>query len=453
MSAPWTYTADAAAIPPPSESRGVSGEEIFWVGNASLPAGQVVTERSSLRLPAMLAAVNVLATDVAVLPLNVYRRLPDGKGREHRREDLREELLNVNPDGTGEGTAVAFRAAWMLHALTYGNGYAEITRTNGGAGRPTGILLADPEAIRPDRRDGKLVYVDRKANKLIPPANILHLSGLSFDGLTGLNFVKLINEALGVGLAEQSFTADYFANGSEPGGTIEVPQTLSADAADRLRDRFEGRHRGAGNKHRVAVLEQGAKFNPSTVDPEKSQLIEARRFQMLEVLRPWRVPPHKAGDFSQSHLANIEASNLDYLTTALMFWLVSIEQQITLKLFSRAERAAGYYVEHNVNALLRGDVKTRFDAYAVALDKGWLSRDEVRARENLNPIGEECGGTKYLVQLNQTTLEKIGEDETAEPEEVDDAEESTGEEVPPGGTSEADDAAEMEGETDDAEAD
>lgn len=407
----WTYTADAAAAPLAVESRAISGEELWVVGNPT-PAGQVVTERSSLRLPAMLAAVNVLATDVAVLPLNVYKRRPDG-GRDHRSDDAREELLNCNPDGTEEGTAVAFRASWMLHALTYGNGYAEIRRTNGGAGRPVGLHIADPESLKPERVDGRLLYLDRRANRHVPAANILHLAGLAFDGLTGLNFVRLINEALGVGLAEQSFTADYFANGSEPGGTIEVPQELNPDAANRLRDQWEGRQRGAGNRHRIAVLEQGAKFSPSTVNPDKSQLIEARRFQMLEVLRPWRVPPHKAGDFSQSHLANIEASNLDYLTTALMFWLVSIEQQITLKLFSRAERMAGYYVEHNVNALLRGDVKARFDAYAIALDKGWMSRDEIRRRENLNPIGPDAGGAKYLVQLNQTTLERIGEDAAA----------------------------------------
>lgn len=425
----WTYQADAAPVAP-REDRGIAGEELWIVGNPT-PAGQVVTERTALRMPAMLAAVAVLATDVAVLPLNVFKRRKDG-GRDHAFDDPREEFLNLNPDGQEEGTAVSWRASWMLHALSYGNGYAEIRRAGGGtSGRVVGIDLADPEAIKPKRVDKKLVYVDSKSKQQIPAKNILHLAGLAFDGLVGLNFIQLVKEAIGVGLAGQGFTADYFANGADPGGVIEMPQTISKEAGDRLIERFEGRHQGAGKRHRVALLEQGAKYNPGSVNAEQMQLIEARKFQALEVLRPWRVPPHKAGDFSQSHLANIEASNLDYLMTALMFWLVSIEQQATLKLFTRAERMAGYFVEHNTNALLRGDIKTRFDAYAIALDKGWMSRDEVRRRENLNPIGEDMGGSKYLVQLNQTTLEKIGEDEPAEPPAVAAAEETDGEEINP----------------------
>ena len=234
-----------------------------------------------------------------------------------------------------------------------------------------------------------------------------------------------------MGIAEETYTADYFQNGSEPGGVVETPQKLAPEAIRTLRDGWEGRHAGPGRRHRLAVLQQGAKWNSTSTDPEKAQLIESRKYQLLEVLRPWRVPPHKAGDFSQSHLANIEASNLDYLMTALMYWLVAIEQQCCLKLFTPAERKAGLYVEHNVNALLRGDIVSRFNAYHSALADGWMNRDEVRQRENLNPIGEETGGDKFLVQLNQTTLEKIGEDETLETPAEAALEEQTGEEAEP----------------------
>jgi HK97 family phage portal protein len=416
----WTSTLDAALTPPPSE-RSIAGEEIFFPSVAG-SAGVMVTERSALQLPAMLSVLNVLATDVAVMPLNVYRKRKSG-GRDHVWDDPREDLLNVNPDGQEEGTAVCFRSAWMLHALQSGNGYAEIVRKGA---MPAGLLILDPDTTKAKRIDGTLRYqLDNK--KFLPSANVLHLAGLSYDGLTGLNFTRLLRQAIGVGMAEESFTADYFANGTEPGGTIEVPQKLEQPGADRLRDRFEMKHRGVGNRHRVAVLEQGAKFVPSSADPEKSQLVEARKYQLLDICRPWRIPPHKAGDYSQAHLANIEASNLDYIMTALMYWLVGIEQQCLLKLFTRAERMAGFFVEHNVLALLRGDIKTRFESYGLALDKGWLNRDEVRQRENINPIGEEGGGEKFLVQLNQTTLELIGENESEEPPDVAAAEQVEGE--------------------------
>jgi len=429
-SQPWeTHVAVAAPTPlPVKEERSIQGEELWlppWSGGT---AGIPVTERTALELPAMLAALTVLSTDTAVLPLNVYQRRPDG-GRIHRYDHPVEERLALNPDGEGESTAVTWRSAWMGHTLTHGNGYAEIQRT--GRGAIYGLHLLDPATTTATRVDGKLRY--RIADgKNLAPANVLHLAGLGYDGISGYSYIRLLRRAIGVGIAEETYTADYFQNGSEPGGVVETPQKLAPEAVRTLRDGWEGRHGGPGKRHRLAVLQQGAKWNSTSTDPEKSQLIESRKYQLLEVLRPWRVPPHKAGDFSQSHLANIEASNLDYLMTALMYWLVAIEQQCHLKLFTPAERASGLYVEHNVNALLRGDIVSRFNAYHAALADGWMNRDEIRQRENLNPIGEETGGDKFLVQLNQTTLEKIGEDESLETPAEAATEEATGEEVEPG---------------------
>jgi HK97 family phage portal protein len=428
-SQPWaTHVAVAAPTPPAAarEERAILGEELWmppWSGGTG---GIPVTERTALELPALLAALTVLATDTAVLPLNVYQRLPDG-GRVHRYDHPVEERLALNPDGEGESTAVTWRSAWMGHTLSHGNGYAEIQRT--GRGGVYGLHLLDPTTTAAIRVDGKLRYrID--ANKYLAPANILHLAGLGYDGITGYSYIRLLRRAIGVGIAEETYTADYFANGSEPNGVIESPITMNPEAVRNLRHGWEGRHAGPGQRHRVAVLEQGAKWNATATDPEKAQLVESRKYQLLEVLRAWRVPPHKAGDFSQSHLANIEASNLDYLMTALMYWLVAIEQQCHLKLFTPAERKAGLYVEHNVNALLRGDIVSRFNAYHAALADGWMNRDEVRQRENLNPIGEEAGGDKFLVQLNQTTLQLIGE-EPESPQEAK-AEEKSGEEIEPG---------------------
>lgn len=388
-----------APLPGP-EFRAIFGQELWW--SAPESAGIAVTERTSLQSPAMLAALNVLATDVAVLPLRVYKRLPDG-GRDEWPGHPVDELFSRSPDG--ETTPIRWRQAWMGHALQYGNGYAEIVRK--GRGTPVALHLLDPELTHPKRTERGLGY-EIPDGKWIPAANVLHLAGFGYDGLAGYNFTRLIRQGIGVSLAAEGYGADFFGNGAEPGGVLETPNRLSDQAIQHLRDGWDAKHRGQGNRFRPAVLEQGIAWKSTATDPEKAQLLETRRFQVLDTARPWRVPPHKIGDFSQAHLANIEASNLDYLMTALMCWLVSIEQECELKLFSTAEYRAGYYVEHNVNALLRGDITSRFHAYGKALMDGWLSRNEVRRRENLNPIPAEQGGDKYLVPVNLTTLENAG---------------------------------------------
>jgi len=175
------------------------------------------------------------------------------------------------------------------------------------------------------------------------------------------------------------------------------------------------RHGGYGRRHKTALLEEGATYKQIGVDPDKAQLLDARKYQVLEVARPYRVPPNKVGDYSQAHLANLEASNQDYLNTALMQWIVRFEQQAALKLFSAAERKAGYYVEHTVEALLRGNLLARYQAYEVAIRNGWMNRDEVRRKENMAPIGKAKGGDKYTCQLNLTTLERLGEEPAEKP--------------------------------------
>jgi HK97 family phage portal protein len=295
----------------------------------------VVTEQTALQLPSLLAAVNTLATDVALLPLGVYQRGADG-GRREAREHPADRLVRVSPDG--QTTPLRWRQSWMLHALLHGNGYAEIQRT--GRGAPYALHLLDPRTTCAKRVDDRPGY-QLDGGRWLEAANVLHLAGLGFDGLTGFNFVRLLREAIGLGMGAQSYAADYFQNGAEPGGVIETPQKLNPEGRANLRDGWHGRHGGPGNRHSVAVLEQGAKWVGTSADPEKSQLNETRKYQLLDTIRPWRLPPHKAGDFSQAHLSNIEASNLDYLMTAMMGWVAGIEQECTFKLLTIAEQAAG----------------------------------------------------------------------------------------------------------------
>lgn len=406
-----TLTIDVSASgtgpPPGAEPRAIAGED-FWLPPTG-SAGVVVTERTAMSLAAVLATFNVLATDVAVLPLCTYQRQADG-GRREARDHPVDRLLRVSPDG--ETTPIRWRQALMGHALSRGNGYAEIQRK--GRGTPIALHLLGPDTTHPERRAGRLGY-DIGDGRWLESANVLHVAGLGDDGLSGFNFIRMLRQAIGLGIAGDTYAADYFSNGAEPRVVLEVPNKLDGPAAANLRNSWNARHAGPGNRHGTAVLEQGTKANVISTNPEESQLLETRKFQALDAVRPWRVPPHKVGDFSEAHLANLEAANLDYLMTALMGWLTAIEQEFTLKLLTAAEQEAGYYVEHNVNALLRGDSRGRFESYNTALNGGWMNRDEVRKRENMNPIGEADGGELYLVQSQNIPLSDVGKAPAAPP--------------------------------------
>ncbi len=388
-------------VAPPPEERAIAGEELWWPPGGS--AGVVVTEQTALQSTALLAAVGVLSTDVAVLPLCACQEMPD-KSHRSAVEHPNHELMARSPNG--EATPIRWKQSLMLHALIYGGGYAEIERT--GRGTPLALHLLDPSSTRFERdRDRRPFYrTGGLAGTPIPAANVLHVAGLGFDGISGFNMVRLLRQSIGLSLAGETYAADFFANGSESGGVIEIPNKLKDnDAVERLRNRWEGRHQGAGRRHRVAVLEEGAKYNATGTDPQKSQLLETRKFQVIDMVRSWRVPPHKVGDYSEAHLANLEASNLDYLMTALMGWLTVIEQECDLKLYTRAEWRAGYRFKHDVSALLRGDLKTRFDAYSKAIRDGWMNRNQVRARENLDPMPAQQGDL-YTVQMQVVELGK-----------------------------------------------
>ncbi|QDV34026.1 phage portal protein [Tautonia plasticadhaerens] len=399
------------------ESRAVAGEELWWPpGTGS--AGVAVTEETALAFPTLLATANTLATDLACMPIDVFR----GEGDEGRVRDRRHpnhELLSRSPAGPDrpETTPIRWRQSWVLHALLWGNGYNEIRRT--GRGTPYSLHLLDPETTRPVRLldgveveladpDGVLRYEVqgvRGGTRHLRPENVLHLAGLGLDGIRGLNFVALLRQGLGLGIAMESYAADYFANGADPGGVIETPQKLNPQAIANLRTGWDDLHRGPGKRHRPAVLEQGATWKGTSSNPQQSQLVEGRKFQSLDVARPWRVPPNKYGDLSEAHLANIEASNLDYLNTALTGWLEAIEQEINLKLFTRSEWQGGYFVEHDVDALLRGDLLKRYQSYEIAIRTGMRSINECRRAENLNPVK---GGEQHLTQAQNVPIEKAG---------------------------------------------
>lgn len=365
--------------------------------------GMPVTPGRALSLTACYAAINVLSRDLASLPLSSWQTLEGGRTQELI-GDRRRELLHVTPDG--ERTAYRFRQSLLSHALTYGNGYAEIERYDRD-GSPAALHLLDPTKIRAERskQTGLLWYVQDGGPKLAAE-NVVHIAPLGFDGLTGYSPIKLAMQAVALGLAAETFGAAFFGNGSTPKGVIHHPKRMTPEAATRLREGFERIHGSPLNAHRVAVLEEGAEWQQTTIPPEEAQFILTRQFQVIEIARLYGLPPHKIGDYSQAHLATVEESNLDYLATSLRGWCIAIESELNLKLFTAADRAAGLFARHNMADLMRGNSTARAAFYQVLLQTGALTPNQIAAAEGLEPIG--AAGDCHLVPMNLTTLEAIG---------------------------------------------
>ncbi len=361
-------------------------------------AGVPVDEERALQITAVLAAVRILAEGVSSLPLILYRRRPDG-GKDRATDHPLYTLLHDAPNE--EMTAQTFRETLQAHLALWGNAYAQIVRERSGR-----VLSLWP--LRPDRMeikrapDGTLwyLYADR------PPFRqdeILHLVGLSFDGVRGRSPIALARESLGLTLAAQEFGARFFANDARPGVVLRHPATLDDEAYQRIKASWEAAHQGVENAHRVAILEEGMEVATVGIPPRDAQFLDTRKFQVAEIARIFRVPPHMLADLDRATYSNIEQQSLEFVTHTLRPWLVRWEQAIQLRLLRPRERKE-YFAEHLVDGLLRGDIESRYRAYMTARQGGWMSVNDVRVRENMNPIP---GGDVYLQPLNMEPVQDI----------------------------------------------
>lgn len=363
-------------------------------------AGVMVTPQTALTFTAVYAAIRVLSEDIASLPLEVFQALPGG-GRKKETNHPVSRLLTESPNG--ESTDFNWRETWVSHCLGWGNGLSEIERRKNG--EPIKLHLLHPAETQILRNDaGELVY--KLGNqKELEPYYCLHLAGLGFNGVQGYSPVALAREAIGLGKAAEIFGATFFGNGARPGGVLEHPGKLSPEAQQNLRASINEIHGGAENAFRLAILEEGMKWTQTTIPPEDAQFLATRAFQVIEIARIYRIPPHKLGDYSQSHLANVEAANLDYLMTTLRPWLIRIEKVINQKLLTEAERKSGFYVKHDMRALMRASVKDRAEWYKALWGMGVYSANKILENEDENPLSEDDGGNKRFVPVNMRTLD------------------------------------------------
>lgn len=367
----------------------------LFVGGQTSNAGVAVNYDTALGYSPWWRGVSLISRDVAKLPLAIYKRNGDGKDRDTAHPAYR--LLRYKPNA--EMTAFVFRQTLQAHALNEGNGYAYIFRNGGGV--PVELVPLKPDDVLPVRENGKLWYVlnVKGEQRKIDPSNILHIKGLGFDGLCGYSLWQKARHSLGLGIASEQFGSRYFSNGAEPRAVIEHPAKLSPQAATNLRSSWNAMHQGIENSHKIAILEEGMKINAFSNNARDAQLLETRQFQIREVANWLGVPPHKLGDTTRTAFASLEQENQSYLDDAVDPWLVNWEEECREKLLSEEEKSAdSHVVEFVRNALVRADLTARANYYRTALGgRPWMTQNEVRGRENLNPME---GGDVILEPLN-----------------------------------------------------
>ena len=382
----------------------------FYMGGST--AGKSVTERSAMQMTAVYSCVRILAEAIAGLPLNVYRYREDG-GKEKALDHPLYRLLHDEPNP--EMSSFVFRETLMTHLLLWGNGYAQIIRN--GRGEVIALYPLMPNKMTVDRdENGQLYYryqhssdeanTMENSSVILRPADVLHIPGLGFDGLVGYSPIAMAKNAIGLAIATEEFGAKFFANGATPGGILEHPGTVKDP--ERVRESWNNAFGGSGNAGKTAILEEGMKYTPISISPNEAQFLETRKFQINEIARIFRVPPHMVGDLEKSSFSNIEQQSLEFVKYTLDPWVVRWEQSIQRRLLNPEEKN-GYFVKFNVEGLLRGDYASRMQGYSTARQNGWMSANDIRELEDLDRIPAEDGGDLYLVNGNMLPLRTITE--------------------------------------------
>lgn len=387
----------------------VGGSYRFYMGGST--AGKNVTERSAMQMTAVYSCVRVLSEAVAGLPLHVYKYQSNG-GKEKAINNPLYSLLHDEPNP--EMTSFVFRETLMTHLLLWGNAYAQIIRN--GKGEVVALYPLMPNKMSVDRdENGQLYYRYYRGSDeairskdyevILSPYDILHIPGLGFDGLVGYSPIAMAKNAIGLAIATEEYGAKFFANGAAPSGVLEHPGTLKNP--NKVRESWNATFGGSHNANKVAVLEEGMKYTPISISPEQAQFLETRKFQINEIARIFRVPPHMVGDLEKSSFSNIEQQSLEFVKYTLEPWLVRWEQSMMRSLLTPNEKQE-YFIKFNVDGLLRGDYASRMSGYATARQNGWMSANDIRELENLDRIPAEDGGDLYLINGNMTKLVDAG---------------------------------------------
>ena len=376
-----------------TEKRGVALNTIF-------PQAGTIDNDKALTLTAVWCAIRLLSESVSSLPCSVYTKQANGDKLEDSNSRIY-DLIKYRPNNYQN--KITFFEYIMMSICTDGNSYVQIVRD--GSGRPIQLLPINPDNVTVVINEGELFY-QVNSGGVLDAADVLHFKTLTDDGINGISPIDQCQKALSWGLNIEEFGVTFFQNGAKPSSVLSTDRALSEQAIERLRNSFTNTYSQLKNSNSTIILEEGLNFKPISISPDQAQFISSRQFSIEEVARIFNIPPHMLKDLSKSSFNNIEMQSQEFVTYTLMPYITRIENEMNYKLFRKNELGKSF-IEFNVNGLLRGDVKTRNEAYKTAITNGYMSINEVRQKENLNSIE---GGDKHFMQMNMTTIEKIGED-------------------------------------------
>ena len=399
---------DAPRLPEVTDNVRDSGT-VFVFGRAD--SGVNVDEKSAMQIATVYACVRLLAESVAQLPLHLYR-LEGESSKVKARDHPLYKILYRQPNS--EMSSFSFWETVMVHLLLWGNAYAQIVRD--GKNTVLGLYPLLPENVEIDRDEtGQLYFIyhaytdevpgEQNKDILFRRDEILHIPGLGFNGLVGFSPIAMMKNALGAELAVEKYGSAFFKNGAQPSGVLEHPGVLKNP--EKIRQNWSAVYGGADNAHKVAVLEENMHYKPISLPPEDSQFLSAREFGVEEICRIYRVPPHMVQCLKRSTFSNIEHQSIDFVVHTLDPWLRRIEKAIVKDVLLEEEQEE-LFPQFNVDGLLRGDYKSRMEGYNIARQGGWMSANDIRRLENLDPIPEEDGGNLYIINGSCVKLRDVG---------------------------------------------
>lgn len=380
--------------------------------NVATNTGIKITEKSAMQHSVVYACVKVISESISSLPLVLYKEDDNGNRTKAKDHELY-YLLNTQPNN--EVTTMQWRETMLANICLNGNHFTQIIKN--GAGKILQLWGLDTSRITAKRLQstGEIVFIynysfDSKQREVKEVAfkfnEILNISGLSFDGICGISPIGYERESIALSIAMEQFGSKFFGNSASPSGIFSIQGELSNQAFERMKEDFEKSYSGMKNHNKPMILEGGAIFSPITMTNTDSQFIEGRRYQKEDIAMLYRVPLHMLNDLAKASYNSIEQLSLSFVTYTLSPWLVRIEQCMNRDLLTESEKKAGYYIKHNLSALLRGDSKTRFENYDKAIKSGIYTINDVLDKEDMNKIDSDVGDMRVM-QGAMTTVENI----------------------------------------------
>lgn len=362
--------------------------------------GKYINPRSAMTVSAVYACVRVIAETMASLPLNVYERTTRGR----KETDIPLQFI-LHDEANKEMTSFMYREAMLTHLLLWGNSYTQTIRDNRGRILALYPLLPDMMTVERDSESKELIYTYTntagKTYRLDPDFDLMHIPALGFDGIIGYSPIALARDSIGLAKSSEEYGGSFFANGARPSGVLTHPGTVKDPA--RLRQSWENTYGGSSNTGKTIVLEEGMQYKQISIPNSEAQFLETRKFQVEDICRIFRVPPHMIADLEHATFSNIEHQAIEFVEHTIRPWAVRIEQSMNRSLFNAADKKR-YYIKFNLDGLLRGDYKSRMEGYAIGRQNGWMSANDIRELEEMNLIPADEGGDLYVMNGNMIPI-------------------------------------------------